>query len=42
MTFSHESRLASLRAGSLLELFRDIAKGLRTGKYTYSEARGIA
>lgn len=42
MGFSHESRLALPRADSLLELFRDIASGLRTGKYAYSEARGIA
>lgn len=42
MRFSHESRLVSLRATSLLELFRDIATGLLTGKYTYSEERGVA
>jgi hypothetical protein len=42
LRFSHESRLVSHRAASLLELFRDIASGLLTGKYTYSEARGVA
>jgi hypothetical protein len=42
MRFSHESRLVSLRAASILELFRDIASGLLTGKYTYSEGRGVA
>ncbi len=42
MRFSHESRLVSHRAMSLLELFQDIASGLQSGKYGYSEARGIA
>lgn len=42
LRFSHESRRASLRAPSLPELFRDIANGLLTGKYTFSEARGVA
>jgi cell wall assembly regulator SMI1 len=42
LQFSHETRVAAPRAGSLLELFQDIANGLQTGKYNYSEARGIA
>jgi hypothetical protein len=42
LRFSHESRQVSLRAPSLPELFQDIASGLLTGKYTYSEARGVA
>jgi hypothetical protein len=42
LRFSHETRLASLRADSLLIMSRDIASGLLTGKYTYSDARGIA
>lgn len=41
LRFSHESRRASLRAASFPELFGDIASGLRTGKYTYSEASGV-
>jgi hypothetical protein len=42
LRFSHETRLASLRAPSLPDLFREIASGLLTGRYTFSEARGVA
>ena len=41
LRFSHVDRTAPLRAISLLELFQDIAQGLQTGKYGYSNSKGV-
>jgi len=41
LRFSHETRRTTPRAGALDELFRDLAQGLRSGKYTYSTTRGV-